>query len=139
MNKDQLEKELNQAVDGLLMKSEIEAPFEFFYRELEQGEQFSSEKVTEWTGEAAGMEVATKELDEFFNETGGIAADARNKGESNEQRTQMLKSRLNELLEDVKVYMITEIGTQVFILGKTEDGNYAGLRTMVVDDEASVE
>ncbi|WP_162053079.1 nuclease A inhibitor family protein [Pontibacter pamirensis] len=139
MNKDQLEKELNQAIDGLLMKSGIEAPFEVFYQELEPGEQFSSEKVTEWTGEAAGKDVETRELDEFFQEMGGVSADARNKGETNEKRYQMLKSKLNELLEDVKVYMITEIGTQVFILGKAEDGNYAGLRTMIVEDEASLE
>ena len=139
MNKDQLEKELNQAVDGLLMKSDIEAPFEFFYRELENGEEFSPKKVTEWTGEATGMEVKTRELDEFFQEMGGISADIRNKGESNENRAQMLKSKLNELLEDVKVYMITEIGSQVFILGKTENGDYAGLRTMVVHDESSVD
>ena len=139
MNKEQLEKELKQAVDGLLMKSDVEAPFEFFYRELKPGEQFSTKKVTEWTGEAVGMDVKTQGLDGFLEEMGGVSADARNKGENNENRSRMLKSRLNELLEDVKVYMITEIGTQVFILGKTEDGNYAGLRTMVVHDEASVD
>ncbi|MFD2999201.1 nuclease A inhibitor family protein [Pontibacter toksunensis] len=139
MEKDQLEKELNQAVDGLLLKSDIEAPFEFFYRELEQGEAFSPKKVTEWTGEATGMEVKTRELDEFFHEMGGISADIRNKGESNEKRYQMLKSKLNDLLEDVKVYMIHEIGSQVFILGKAENGDYAGLRTMVVHDESSVD
>ena len=121
------------------MKSDIDAPFEFFYREMEQGESFSPKKVTEWTGEATGMEVKTRELDDFFQEMGGVSADIRNKGDNNENRYQMLKSKLNEHLEDVKVFMITEIGSQVFILGKTDDGNYGGLRTMIVHDEASVD
>lgn len=139
MEKDQLEKELNQTVDGLLMKSDIEAPFEFFYRELEQGEEFSPKKVTEWTGEATGMDVQIRELDEFFEEMGGVSADIRNKGETDENRSQLLQSKLNELLEDVKVYMIKEIGLLVLIIGKAADGNYAGLRTMVVEDESSVD
>ncbi|GAB3531331.1 hypothetical protein GCM10027443_13350 [Pontibacter brevis] len=139
MDKERLKEELKQTIDGLLMKSDVEAPFEFFYRELEEDEEFSTDKLTEWTGEAVGMDVKTWELDEFFQEMGGVSADARNKGETNEKRYQMLKSKLNELLEDVKVYMITEIGSQVFIIGKTENGDYAGLRTMVVHDESSVD
>lgn len=139
MNKEQLEKELNQLVDGLLMKSEVEEPFEFFYREFEEGQEFTPQTITEWTGQAIGMDVKTRELDDFFQEMGGVGADMRNKGETNEKRYQMLKSGLNELLEDVKVYMITEIGTEVFILGKTENGDYAGLRTMIVHDESSVD
>lgn len=139
MNKEQLENELKKAIDGLLMKSEIDAPFEFFYRELDQGEEFSPKKVTEWTGDAVGMDVETRDLTDFLQEMGGIAADARNKGENDENRALLLKSKLEELLQDVKVYLISEMGTQVFILGKAEDGNYAGLRTMIVDNESSVD
>ncbi|MDX5423378.1 MAG: nuclease A inhibitor family protein [Hymenobacteraceae bacterium] len=138
MNKEQLEQELNQATDGLLMKSDIEAPFDFFYREMDE-EQFSPELVAEWAGKPSGMTVETKSLDEFFRETKGVVSDTRGKTKGGDEGLQQIKDALSKLVQDVKVYCINQIGTEAFILGRTEDGNYAGLRTMVIEDESSVD
>jgi len=138
MNKEELEKELNQATDGLLMQSDIEAPFDFFYREL-QGQAFSPELVAEWAGKPAGMHVDTQSLDDFFSQMKGLGTDARNKAAGGQLSYQQLKDTLNRLLEDVNVYCISQIGTEVFLLGRTENGDYAGLRTMVMHNEASID
>ena len=74
MKTEELQKELMPVVDGLLMKSDVEAPFEWFHRELKPGQQFSPEAVTEWSGKASGMDVETRELDDFFQEMGGVGA-----------------------------------------------------------------
>ncbi|WP_242919155.1 nuclease A inhibitor family protein [Pontibacter liquoris] len=137
MNKEEIQNALARATDGLLMHSEIEAPFEVVFHSLRPGQQFGPEAVAEWAGKPSGMAVETKELEQFMDEMKGISTDARQEG-SMAYRYQKLVQTLHQLLRDVKVYCITQIGTEVFILGKTEAGDYAGLRTMVVHDQATI-
>ena len=138
LSKEELQQELMSVADGLLLKSEIEAPFEFVYHSLRQGQQFGPETVVEWSGKPAGMAVETKELDKFLNETKGVVPVAPASGET-PNLNQQLSGKLYELLQDVQVYCITQIGTEVYILGKTGQGDYAGLRTMAMIDEATID
>ena len=136
MSKEQLQMELTQAADGILLRSEIEAPLEFVYLETEQGRQLMPEDVVEHAGKPSGMDVKTYDLEEFLQRLQGIASDARKGPDS---ATQQLFGTLQRLLQDVKVYTITQIGTEAYILGRAEDGTYAGYKSMVVLDEASIE
>lgn len=138
LSKEELQHELMSVADGLLLKSEIEAPFEFVYHSLRQGQQFGPETVAEWSGKPAGMAVDTKDLDAFMKEMKGIVSDART-SDDNSDLYQQLAGRLQELLQDVQVYCITQIGTEVYILGKTGQGDYVGLRTMAMIDEATID
>ncbi len=127
-----------QAVDGLLMKSEIESPFEFVYLELPEGQQLKPEDVVEHAGKPSGMAVKIKTLEDFFSQVQGLESDAREATPEGKAAYQQLMAALKRLLQDVKVYCISQIGTEAYILGKAEEGNYAGLRTMVIQDEATV-
>ncbi|OKL41495.1 nuclease A inhibitor family protein [Pontibacter flavimaris] len=138
MNKEQLQKELMQAVDGLLMQSEIEAPFEFVYLEQPQGRQLRPEDVVEHAGKPSGMAVKVHTLEEFLSQMQGVDSDVRKSTPDGQAAYRRLTETLLRLLQDVKVYSITQIGTEAYILGKAEDGNYAGLRTMFIQDEASI-
>lgn len=138
MNKEQLQKELMQAVDGLLLQSEIEAPFEFVYLEVPQGRKLTPDDVVEHAGKPSGMDVKIQELDDFMRQVQGVDSDVRKETPDGKAAYQQLTSTLKRLLQEVKVYSITQIGTEAFILGKAEDGNYAGLRTMLIQDEATI-
>lgn len=139
MDKAQLQRELMQAVDGLLLQSEIEAPMEFVYLEVPQGRQLSPQDVVEHAGKPSGMAVKVQELEEFLRQLRGVDSDVRHQTPVGEAAYQHLVSTLRRLLQDLKVYSITQIGTESYILGRAEDGNYAGLRTMVIQDEATIE
>ncbi|WP_347157026.1 nuclease A inhibitor family protein [Pontibacter chitinilyticus] len=134
--KEQLQQELMQSVDGLLMHSEIEAPFEFVYIRLRPDQSYGPEAVAEWAGKPSGMKVQTKELEQFMQEMKGLSTDAR--WNNSAVGYQLLTDKLHALLENVKVYCITQIGTEVYMLGKAEDGSFCGLRTMVIHDEATI-
>lgn len=138
MTKEQLQQELMSVADRVLLKSEIEAPFEFSYYSLRPGEQFTPETVVEWAGKPAGMTVETKELDAFIDEMKGIVPDVRT-ADNQPKLYQQLTDKLHELLQDVQVYCITQVGTEVFILGKTGNGDYAGLKTMVIEGQSNID
>ncbi|PTX20186.1 nuclease A inhibitor-like protein [Pontibacter mucosus] len=136
MSKEELQKELMQAADGILLRSEIESPLEFVYLETEQGRQLTPEDVVEYAGKPSGMAVKAYDLEGFMQLLQGITSDARKGPDS---ATRQLFGTLQRLLQDVKVYTITQIGTEAYILGRAEDGNYAGYKSMVVLDESSIE
>ncbi|MCX2739311.1 nuclease A inhibitor family protein [Pontibacter anaerobius] len=138
MNKEQIQKELMQAVDGLLMQSEIEAPFEFVYLELPGDKQLTPDDVVEHAGKPSGMAVKVQELDEFMQQVQGVDSDVREETPDGKAAFRHLTSTLKRLLQNVKVYSISQIGTEVYILGRAEKGKYAGLRTMVIQDEATI-
>lgn len=128
-----------KAVDGLLMDSEIEAPFEFVYIELEKGKQLTPDDVVEHAGKPSGMDVKVQELDAFMRQVQGLDSDARKETPEGKAAYKLLEDTLKRHLQDIKVYGITQIGTEVYILGKAKDGNYAGLRTMVIQGEATIQ
>ncbi|MBF9255579.1 hypothetical protein I2I11_19930 [Pontibacter sp. 172403-2] len=138
MSKEELQQELMSVAGGLLLKSEIEAPFEFVYYSLRPGQQFAPETVAEWAGKPAGMAVDTKNPEAFRNKIKGIVPVGATSGDTS-SLYQQLAAKLNELLDDVQVYSITQIGTEVYMLGKTGTGAYAGLRTMAMIDEATID
>ncbi len=127
-----------QAVDGLLLQSEIEAPFEFVFVELPQGQQLKPDDVVEHAGKPSGMAVKIQTLEEFFSQLQGLGSDVRESTPEGKAAYQELTDTLQRLLQDIKVYSITQIGTEAYILGKADDSNYAGLRTMLIQDEATV-
>jgi hypothetical protein len=48
------------------------------------------------------------------------------------QRFQYLQQVLKEELQEVAVYMLGEVEMDAFIIGRTSEGSYAGLRTKVI-------
>ncbi len=133
MNISQIEKELMEVSNGLLMLSETDAPFEFFYHKKPDNEPFDEDIVVEWDGKPGGTSVQVLTVDEFFKRMKNPHKDADETQKKNAERFKALEKKLNELLEDVKVYKLSDTTLPVYILGKTETGDYAGLKTLVVE------
>jgi hypothetical protein len=132
MNVSQIEKELMEVSEGLLMLSETDAPFEFYYHQKPE-DKFDEDIVVEWDGKPGGTAVQVLTLGDFFNRMKNPHKDADETQKKNAERFKKLEAKLNELLEDVKVYKLSEITLPVYIIGRTKSGDYAGLKTLVVE------
>lgn len=133
MNKEELENELKPFYDGLLMLSETDSPFEFYYFENTQNLPLNENTVASLAGKSSGTEIKTEELAYFFrNMTRIYPEDGPDRKQQADRFTQ-LQHKLEELLQDVKVYKADEISITAYILGQTPNGDIAGLRTVVVE------
>lgn len=133
MTKDNIKKELMQASEGLQMLSETDAIFEFYFHEKPEDEPFNEETVVEWDGKPAGTKVQVLSLDEFFRNMTKPHADAGQEQQQNAEKFKQLQAKLQELLQDVKAYKVSDVAMPVYLIGRTEQGDYAGLKTLVVE------
>jgi hypothetical protein len=133
MNKTQLEEELMKISSGLLMLSETDEPFEFFYHKKPENEPFAEDIVVEWDGKPGGTSVQVLTLEDFLHRMKNPHQHADATQKQNAEKFKKLESKLKELLKDVKVYKISEISIPVYIIGQTQSGDYAGLKTLVVE------
>ncbi|WP_242928925.1 nuclease A inhibitor family protein [Pontibacter vulgaris] len=133
MDNESMKSELVRAADGLLMLSETDAPLEYYFHEKPEDGFFDETVVVQWAGKPAGKKVEVQEVDYFFRNMMNTYPDDVDKRKQDAERFRQLVVTLKNLLQDVKVYRIHEIGIDVFILGRTPDGNYAGYKTLVVE------
>src|SRR5262245_57526287 len=114
--------ELGQASKGLVFVSETEAELEPFA--WEGGGKLTRGRVLELAGADPGTPVEQMTLDNFFR---AVPSEDRD-------RFDELARVLKEKLSGVKVYKLGgEPEKQVYIVGKAEDGSWAGLKTTVVE------
>ena len=132
MSIDQLKQELLQATDGLAMLSETDEVFEFFYHE-KPDEPFTKEIVVEWDGKPAGTAVQVLEVEDFLYRMKNPHSDADETQKRNADRFKQLEAKLKERLRNVKAYKISQTTMPVYIIGETDNGEYAGLKTIVVE------
>jgi hypothetical protein len=111
-----------KASKGLLFISETEAKFEPFA--WPGGNDLTEDHLLKLSGAEEGTEVEQDSLDNLFGTV------------SKEDRPQFdkLAKVLNEQLTGIKVYKVgDEAEKDVYIVGKTADGQWAGLKTSVVE------
>ena len=132
MSIDQLKQELLQATDGLAMLSETDEVFEFFYHE-KPDEPFTKETVVEWDGKPAGTAVQVLEVEDFLYRMKNPHPDSDETQKRNADRFKQLEAKLKERLRNVKAYKISQTTMPVYIIGETDNGEYAGLKTIVVE------
>jgi histidine triad (HIT) family protein len=114
---------LQKASKGLLMPSESDAPFEPFVWK-ETGDKLPPDRLRKLTGAGKDDSVEEISLDGLF--TTVPSAD--------KAKFQKLSTAITQQLSGVKVYkMGDEPERQVFIVGRTKDGHWAGLKTSVVE------
>lgn len=122
---------LKTSSDGLLWMSESEYPFEPFL--WEDAADLTADKFLQQLGKSPDTPVKIVDVDSFFSN-----AIAEHDWYDEEQKTEVKKCRhlLEELkanLTDIKVYCVGTIEVEIYIVGRTPDGNIAGLSTMVVE------
>ncbi len=132
MDIEQIKTELQKASNGLLMMSETDEPFEFFYDEELAGEELNETNVLRMAGMPAQYPIEVVELEHFLrNQTRALEENP--EAEARAKKFQELQAKLKELLHDVKVYRVGETRITAYILGTTDAGEIAGLTTVVVE------
>jgi histidine triad (HIT) family protein len=113
---------LTKAAKGLQYTSETEDKLEPFL--WEDGDKLTDERLLELAGEEKGTAVEQESLDDFFHAV----------PPEDTEKFQKLAKVLQEQLTGVKVYKVgDEAEKAAYIVGKTTDGKWAGLKTTVVE------
>jgi len=113
---------LQQASTGLQFTSESDAPLEPFV--WDKGRSLTQKYLLELAGAEDGTTVEEETLGDFFR-----AVPPEDKAKF-DKLVQVLKAQLS----GVKVYKVgDEAEKQVYVVGKTSDGQWAGLKTSVVE------
>src|SRR5690348_9106324 len=114
---------LEKASKGLLFPSESEAPFKAFLWP-DAGAKLSPGRLRELTDASEGAAVEELTLDELFQTVPS----------EDQPKFQKLADALKQQLSSIKVYKVgDEAEREVYIVGKTTDGAFAGLKTTVVE------
>ena len=114
---------LKEAADGLLLLSESDEPIEVIAWGGETG-QLTDQGVLRLAGHKLGDRVEATDLDDIFRDA--VAGD-------NAKKFQKLIQALKDTLDDIRVYRVGEVERDVYIVGKTKGGGWAGLKSKVVE------
>lgn len=125
--------QLQKASDGLLLMSESDYPFEEFLWEALDSLVITPEIILRHTGHPVDTPVEVVDIDSFFS-----VATTEQEWHNPEERErvkkfQILVERFKHNLSEIKVYRLGERSIDVYIVGKTSTGDYAGLSTKVVE------
>ena len=114
---------LAKASKGLLFPSETDAPLEPFLWE-DAGDKLTKDKVRQLAGAPKGAAVEEMTLDDLLSTV----------PEEDRPQFDKLAAAIKQQLSGVKVYKVgDEPERQVYVVGKTSDGQWAGLKTTVVE------
>jgi hypothetical protein len=113
---------VRQASKGLLMPSESDAPFEPF--QLDDAGDLTPDRLRQLARAPKGAAVEEGSLDDLLGTV----------PEEDKARFANLRQAIQEQLSGVKVYSVgDEPERQLYVVGKTKDGKWAGLKTTVVE------
>jgi Nuclease A inhibitor-like protein len=135
MKNDSLEllDQLKEASKDLLWISESEAPFEAFVWENTTLEGLDHRTLLERVDRDENTTIASQDLDTFFEQATQIQ-DWQNESEQTiVYQYQQLVDTLKQHLSDLQVYKIGETNLDLYIIGKTADGDLVGLATKAVE------
>jgi hypothetical protein len=116
--------QINEAAQGLTYMSESDYPFEIVH--IKDISLSIEKELLQLVQQPTDTSIEKISLDYLFrNMTKGNTEIAK--------RFVQLQNLLKEKLKNVEVYRIGAIEIDAFIIGKLEDGTYAGLRTKVIE------
>jgi hypothetical protein len=125
--------ELGRAAEGLLMPSERDAPLTFFELGRAGGRRLEPADVLRAAGYDAATPVEVVSLAELFAPATADRAWHNARERRAAARFRHLVEVLDRSLADVRVFKVGAVAKDVYILGRTAGGTYAGLRTRVVE------
>lgn len=127
-NQPSLLQELQQASEGLLFISENDYPLTAFVWE-KAADGFNTDTLLAKSGHPAGTLVETRTVDNFFRNA--IRDDLY--GEEAAARFRQVVELLKTRLTDIQVYRLGEISIDVYVIGKTANGDLAGYTTRLIE------
>jgi hypothetical protein len=122
---------LKSLTEDLSYQSESDYPVEPYVRGASEG----APSAKEFAKGREGDDAAVRELD--FDSFFGNYTDEQD-GWGDEERAvakkfQALVAFLKESLKDIKVYRVGDVEADVYIVGKTASGDFAGVKTKIVE------
>ncbi|MGD1807614.1 nuclease A inhibitor family protein [Dapis sp. BLCC M126] len=124
---------LHEAAKDLLWTSESDYPFESLIWEFGEKILLDNEVVLKITKHSLDTPIKVIEFDTFFQGT-VTHQDWHNSEEADTvNRYQELVRIMKQDLSNLKVYKVGEIEINVYIIGKTDTGDYAGLATVSIE------
>jgi Nuclease A inhibitor-like protein len=129
-----LVEQLQNATSGLLWMSESDYPFEAFVWDIQgAANSLTPQQLRQHTRHAPDTPVETLEVDRFFARAIQVQ-NWHDEDQAQEVRQyQKLVKLLQESLEQIWVYRLGTIEIDIYIVGKTPSGNWAGLSTKAVE------
>ena len=116
---------LRKATKGLLYMSETDAPFEPFVWDAGEG-PLDAEWVLRLGKHEPGTRVEELGLDEFL----GAYAEG---DDPDAGKYQNLLKVIKKNLDDVRVFKVGRVNLDVYIVGRTKQGDWVGLHTKAVE------
>ncbi|MGD1699307.1 nuclease A inhibitor family protein [Dapis sp. BLCC M229] len=124
---------LHETAKGLLWMSESDYPLEALTWQFGQKILLDNEVVLKITKHSLDTPIKVIEFDSFFQ---GVVThkDWHNSEEADTvKRYQEIVRLMKQYLSDLKVYKVGKIEIDVYIVGKTNTGDYAGLATISIE------
>lgn len=122
---------IKSLTEGLSYQSESDYPVEPYAREADKG----APSAEEFAKGREGEEAAVRELD-FDSFFGNYTGEQDWWGEEERavaRKFQALVAFLKESLKEIKVYRVGGVAADVYVVGKTASGGFAGVKTKVVE------
>src|SRR3954467_3292251 len=116
---------LKGATKGLLYMSETDAPFQTFAWKHGEG-ALTDKKVLELSKHELGTKIEKVKLDEFLG-------DYAEGGDEDAEKYKNLLRVINEHLSDVRVFKVGQVNLDIYIVGRTRQGDWVGLQTKAVE------
>ncbi|MCX8051716.1 MAG: nuclease A inhibitor family protein [Chlorobi bacterium] len=133
LDSQRLYRHLYQLAGGLLYPSETDAPVDVFLWDVSERGALSLDALVEYFGISRDMSVAEVPPEEFFE---GIT-EVHDWHDESERRASENFRRMREIffanVTQPKHYWVGERTVHVFLWGRTSDGNYVGIRTLIVE------
>lgn len=121
---------LKEASTGLLMMSESDYPFEVV--QWEGAAPATQEKILQLTG-SQDLPVEVVDLDYLFRNCAFEQEWHNELQKKDVQKFQTFVQTLKDNLSDISVYRVGKINIDAYIIGKTQDGDLAGVVTKLVE------
>jgi len=124
--------ELKRAIEGLIYTSETDAPLNSF-RWKGGGGSLTCEKLVELSKTDPNTKVEQASLDDFFS-TQTESYDGQSEEEKETvEKFKDLRTLISEQLSDVKAFRVGEVKVRYYIVGRTKEGDWAGIWTEAVE------
>lgn len=124
---------LQRATDGLVYQSETDAPVEPFVMTGFEGTEVTPDALVGFLKRDAGTPVATETVEDFFSTLTAIEDWYGDEERVAARRYRRLQRLLTTSLADLKVFKVGERSLDVYVVGKLESGEFAGITTKAVE------
>jgi hypothetical protein len=124
---------LQNAVEGLLYMSESDEPFQVVHSRGDAAGGFKKAQALALCGREEGAPVKSVDLNEFFKDLVQGKDWYGEEEKATVRRYRGLLKVLREQLSEPKVFCVGQTQVDILIIGKTKDGQWAGIKTRAVE------